>query len=68
MTKKEYLQPTMTVVKIQQTMMLCVSDVKTSGLGGSDDNLTQDGSGDIGGAMGRRRRNGVWDEEEEEDW
>ena len=56
----------MTVVKIQQAMMLCVSDVKTSGLGGSDDNLTQDGSGDIGGAMGRRRRNGVWDEEEEE--
>ena len=27
MIKKEYLQPTMTVVKIQQAMMLCTSDV-----------------------------------------
>ena len=68
MTKKEYLQPTMTVVKIQQAMMLCVSDVKTSGLGGSDDDLKQDGSGDIGGAMSRRRNRNVWDDDEEEDW
>ena len=49
MIKKEYMQPTMDVVKIQQSQMLCVSQVGVNGLG--EDELIPGGSGDIGGAM-----------------
>ena len=49
MVKKEYMQPTMDVVKVQQSQMLCVSQVSVNGLG--EDELIPGGSGDIGGAM-----------------
>ncbi len=42
MTKKEYMQPTTVVVKIQHSKMLCGS-LRTSGLG--DDNLGYDKNG-----------------------
>ena len=43
MTKKEYIKPTLNVVKIQQTQILAASDIKTlsgpnkSGSGSQDD-------------------------------
>ena len=43
MIKKEYMQPTMDVVKIQQSQMLCVSQVGVNGLG--EDELIPGGSG-----------------------
>ena len=49
MKKKEYMQPAMEVVEIEQSQMLCVSQITTTGLG--DDILIPEGSGDIGGAM-----------------
>ena len=49
MIKKEYMQPTVDVVKIQQTQMLCVSQVSVTGLG--EDELIPGGSGDIGDAL-----------------
>jgi len=49
MTKKEYMQPTMDVVKIQQSQMLCVSQITTTGLG--DDDLIPGGSGDLPDAL-----------------
>ena len=48
MKRKEYMQPTMDVVKIAHSQMLCVSQIVTIGL---DENLIPDGSGDIGGAL-----------------
>jgi hypothetical protein len=48
MKRKEYMQPTMDVVKIEQSQMLCVSQIVTIGL---DDDLIPGGSGDIGGAL-----------------
>ena len=63
MTKKDYMQPTTNVVKIQHSKMLCISDVKTNCL---DNNLTQDETpGDAwNDAMSRRKND--WDEDEEE--
>ena len=49
MKKKEYMQPAMEVVEIEQSQMLCVSQITTTGLG--DDILIPGSSGDIGGAM-----------------
>ena len=48
MKRKEYMQPTMDVVKIAHSQMLCVSQIVTVDLG---DNLIPGGSGDIGGAL-----------------
>ena len=48
MKKKEYMQPAMEVVEIEQSQMLCVSQITTTGLG---DDLIPGGSGNIGGAM-----------------
>ena len=65
MKKKSYEQPTMKMVQIQQTQMLCgsVTDVTTNGL---DDDLGYDNNGgDQGGAWVRRRKN--WDDDSEED-
>ena len=47
--KKTYTKPQMEVVKLQQSQMLCVSQVGVTGLG--EDELIPSGSGDIGGAM-----------------
>ena len=49
MKRKEYMQPTMDVVKIAHSQMLCVSQIVTIGLDGDD--LIPGGSGDIGGAL-----------------
>ena len=65
MKKKSYEQPTMKMVQIQQTQMLCgsVTDVTTNGL---DDDLGYDNNGgDQGSAWARRRKN--WDDDSEED-
>ena len=65
MIKKDYMQPTTNVVKIQHSKMLCISDVKTTGL---DNNLTQDETpgNTWDDAMSRRKND--WDDEEEEEW
>jgi len=46
MTKKEYMKPTMQVVKVQQSQLICASltGVKSSGLD-SENDLQYDGSG-----------------------
>ena len=48
MTKKEDMQPTVDVVKIQQTQMICVSQITTTGL---DEPLIPGGSGDLPDAL-----------------
>ncbi len=50
MIKKEYLKPTMHVVKIQQAKMLCgsLTGVKSSGLDDEDDLEYDDTSGNQG--------------------
>ena len=64
MTKKEYMQPTMTVVKIQHSQMLCISDAKANGLG--DDDLGYDKNGGNQGDAWSRKHKDVWDDDEEE--
>ena len=66
MIKKDYMQPTTNVVKIQHSKMLCGSDFKTTGLG--DENLTKDETpgNTWDDAMSRRKND--WGDEEEEDW
>ena len=71
MTKKIYMQPTMTVTDVDLKVQILTSSVQTTGLDGED--LTQDEtSGDAWNeGMSRRNRN-VWEDEElleeEEDW
>ena len=62
MTKK-YSKPAMTAVTIQQTQMLCVSEITTTGLG-NELNYNK-GTGDMSGAMVKRDRHNYinWDEE-----
>ena len=48
MKRKEYMQPTVDVVKIEQTQMLCVSQITTTGL---DEPLIPGGSGDLPDAL-----------------
>ncbi len=68
MIKKDYMKPTMTVVKIQHSQMLCISDAKANGLGSDGLGYDKNG-GDQGNAWSRRRANSVWDDEEEtEEW
>ena len=62
MTKKEYIQPAMMMVKINtQHHILNVSQVSTTGLGDDDLNYTK-GTGDMGDAMVKGSNN-AWDEE-----
>ena len=63
MLKKEYMQPAMTVVKIQHSQMLCISDANAAGLGG--DGLGYDKNGGNQGNAWSRGSNG-WDDEEED--
>lgn len=65
MTKKEYMQPTTVVVKIQHSKMLCGS-LRTSGLGDNDLVYDKNG-GEQGNAWSRKHKN-VWDDDEEKDW
>jgi hypothetical protein len=61
MIKKNYMQPTIQVVKIQTAGMLAISGTQTEGLGG--DNMDYDENGeDPGDAMGREMEDFV-DEE-----
>ena len=64
MIKKDYSKPTMTAVTIQQTQMLCVSEITTTGLGSNDLKYTK-GTGDMSGAMVKRDRHNYinWDED-----
>ena len=68
MTKKEYLKPTMLVLKTDMNQLMqtnSVTSIKTNGL--NNDNLGLGGEGDSWDeGMSRRQRN-VWDEEEEEE-
>ena len=50
MKKKAYEQPTMKVMKIQQTQLICasVNDVTTNGLDSEDDFEYDDNGGDQG--------------------
>ena len=50
MKKKAYEQPTMKVMKIQQTQLICasVNDVTTNGLHSEDDFEYDDNGGDHG--------------------
>ena len=61
MNKKAYEQPTMTVVKIQQAQMLCLSNVETTGLDNGE-TLELSGEGDMSNAMSRGSN--VWDDTE----
>ena len=70
MTKKIYMQPTMTVTDVDLKVQILTSSVQTTGL--DDDNLEKDDTpGDAwSDAMSRRS---VWDneellEDEEEEW
>ena len=64
MTKKEYLKPAMTVNDLDLNAQILAGSVQTTGLDGED--LELDGTGDAWGDAMSRRRNGVWDDEEEE--
>ena len=64
MLKKEYMQPAMTVVKIQHSQILYASDVKAAGLGG--DGLGYDKNGGNQGDAWSRKHKNVWDDDEEE--
>ena len=50
MIKKEYVKPTMQVVKVQQTQLICASltGVKSSGLDSENDFEYDDNGGDQG--------------------
>ena len=64
--KKQYMKPTMMVAEIQQTAMICGSEVtKASGNAGLGYEGAGDGTEEHGGAP-RSRQHNVWDEEEEE--
>ena len=66
MIKKAYEQPTMKVVQIQQTQLICASltSVQSSGLD-SEDDLEYDKNGGDQGSAWARKHNGAWDDEEE---
>ena len=67
MRKKDYLKPAMTVSEIDLHVQILAGSVQTTGLDGED--LTQDETpGNSWNDAMSRRRNGVWDDDEEEDW
>ena len=61
MTKKDYMQPTTVVVKIQHSKMLCGS-LRTSGLGDNDLGYDEKG-GNQSDAWTKESNGSVWDEE-----
>ena len=64
--KKQYMKPAMMVAEIQQTAMICGSEVtKASGNADLGYAGAGDGTEEHGGAP-RSRQHNVWDEEEEE--
>jgi len=65
MTKKDYMQPTMNVEKIQDSQMLCFSNAQATGL--DDDGLGYDKNGGNQANAWSRGSNG-WNDGEEEEW
>ena len=67
MIKKEYMKPTMNVVKLKTPAhILNASQVETKGLG--EDLNYNGGSGDMEECAMSRRRGNVWDDDEKEEW
>ena len=62
MTKKEYMKPALTMVTLQHTQVLCVSEVSTTGLGSDNLNYTSGSSGDMESGAMTKENSGVWDE------
>ena len=62
MIKKEYQKPTMYVVKIQHSQMICVSQAKATGLDENEDLYYNKGSDDMGNAWSRGSN--LWDDED----
>ena len=65
MTKKDYMKPSLKVVKLQHKYMILNNSVKTEGLG--QKSLTQDSTPGDSYSEAMSRRRSEWDEEEE-DW
>jgi len=65
MTKKDYMKPSLKVVKLQHKYMILNNSVKTEGLG--QKSLTQDNTPGNSWDEAMSRRHSEWDEEEE-DW
>ena len=65
MTKKEYLKPAMEVNDLDLNAQILAGSVQTTGLGG-DDLIEDETPGDAWNDAMSRRRNGVWDDEEED--
>jgi hypothetical protein len=64
--KKEFIKPGMTMVCIQHTSMICVSEVKAAATNlEGEDNITYGGGGS---GPGRSRQNSAWDDEEEDEF
>ena len=61
--KKIYLKPSMEVVKTTTAMMICGSEVKSSGTADDIDYGGVDEEGELDPASRRRRRD-VWEDEE----
>ena len=65
MKKKDYMKPAMEVNDLDLHVQILAGSVQTTGLGGDD--LTEDETpGDAWNDAMSRRRNGVWDDEEED--
>ena len=63
--KQEYLKPAMEVNDLDLHVQILAGSVQTTGLDGED--LTEDKTpGDAWNDAMSRRRNGVWDDEEED--
>ena len=63
MTKKEYMKPAQTMVTLQHTQVLCVSEVSTTGLGSDKLNYTSGSTGNMESGAMTKENSSVWDEE-----
>ena len=65
MKKKDYMKPVMEVNDLDLNAQILAGSVQTTGLGG-DDLIEDETPGDAWNDAMSRRRNGVWDDEEED--
>ena len=63
MIKKEYLKPAQTMVTLQHSQVLCVSEVTTTGLGSDNLNYTSGSSGNMQNDAWAKKNHSIWDEE-----
>ena len=63
MTKKEDMKPAQTMVTLQHTQVLCVSEVSTTGLGSDNLNYTSGSTGNMESGAMTKENSSVWDEE-----